>query len=112
MRTEVVIPFTFDTTPIEQMMQENAEQEVTRIITELVEEKVNAVLPVKHEGFGVTMEAPDWREFLEHSFELWLDDHQQEIMDEAALLMAMRASRKKAWREVLKEMQDEGKGRG
>lgn len=111
MRTEVVIPFTFDTTPIEQMMQENAEQEVIRIITELVEEKVNAVLPVKNEGFGVTRKVPDWREFLERSFGLWLDDHQQEIMDEAALLMAMRASRKKAWRDVLQELRDEGEGR-
>jgi hypothetical protein len=112
MRTEVVIPFTFDTTPIEQMMQENAEQEVTRIITELVEEKVNAVLPVKNEGFGVTRKVPDWREFLEQSFGIWLDEHQKEIIDEAALLLAAKAGRKKAWREVLKEMQDEGEGRG
>lgn len=108
MRTEIVIPFAFDTAPIEKLLQEQGEKEVMRILAEKVDAAVIANLPTKPDGYGYNAkQVPDWRGFLENRFNRWLDAHQQEIIDEAALLMAAKGSRKKAWREVLAEMRDE-----
>lgn len=105
MRTEIVIPFAFDTAPIEELLQEQGEQEVMRIIEKLVMDGIKGVLPQKVQyGYGGTEHEIDWRKFLENRFTRWLDDHQQEIIDEAALLMAAKGGRKKAWREVLAEV--------
>lgn len=110
MRTEIVIPFTFDTTPIEAMLQEQGKQEVMRVIEKRVDDAVIETLPKKSSGYGYKpkeKQEPDWRSFLENSFVRWLDEHSQEIVDEAALLLAARAGRKKAWREVLAEVKEE-----
>lgn len=105
MRTEIVIPFAFDTAPIEKVIQNQGEQEVKRIIEDVVREGIKNAMPKKSNGH-----AYDWRGFLENRFNRWLDEHQQEIIDEAALLMVAKGSRKKAWREVLAEVKaDEGK---
>lgn len=105
MRTEIVIPFAFDTAPIEKLLQEQGEQEVMRIIEDIVREGIKNAMPKKSNGY-----ACDWRKFVEYRFDRWLDQHQQEIIDEAALLMAARAGRKKAWRDVMAEIKtDEGK---
>lgn len=116
MRTEIVIPFAFDTAPIEKLLQEQGETEVMRIIEKLVMDGISAALPNKSQGYyrGYQQQNKepeiDWRFFLENRFASWLDYHQQEIIDEAALLMAAKGSRKKAWREVLAEVKaDEGK---
>ena len=37
----------------------------------------------------------------------WMERHKEEVIDEAALLMAMRGSRKLKWREVLEEYRAE-----
>lgn len=113
MRTEIVIPFAFDTAPIEKLLQEQGETEVMRIIEKLVMDGIRAALPNKSKGYysGYQQQKKepeiDWRLFLEDRFTRWLDEHQQEIIDEAALLMAARGGRKKAWREVLAETRDE-----
>ena len=117
MRTEFVIPFAFDTTPLEKVIQNQGEQEVRRIIEDMVREGVKDAMPKKSNGYAymsgndpkLSVEI-DWRKFVEDRFSRWLDEHQQEIIDEAALLMAAKGSRKKAWREVLAEVKaDEGK---
>lgn len=117
MRTEFVIPFAFDTTPLEKVIQNQGEQEVKRIIEDMVREGVKDAMPKKSNGYAymsgndpkLSVEI-DWRKFVENRFDRWLDQHQQEIIDEAALLMAAKGSRKKAWREVLAEVKaDEGK---
>ena len=113
MRTEIVIPFAFDTAPIEELLQNQGEAEVMRIIEKLVMDGVRASMPQKvqygYSGYQQQKKEPeiDWRKFLEDRFTRWLNDHQQEIIDEAALLMAAKGSRRKAWREVLAEMRDE-----
>lgn len=113
MRTEIVIPFAFDTAPIEKLLQEQGEQEVMRIIEKLVMDGVRASMPQKvqygYSGYQQQKKASevDWHKFIENRFTRWLDDHQQEIIDEAALLMAAKGGRKKAWREVLAEIRDE-----
>ena len=115
MRTEFVIPFAFDTTPLEKVIQNQGEQEVRRIIEDMVREGVKNVMPKKSNGYAymsgndpkLSVEI-DWRKFVEDRFTRWLDQHQQEIIDEAALLVAARAGRKKAWREVLAEVKEDG----
>lgn len=112
MRTEIVIPFAFDTAPIEKLLQEQGEQEVMRIIEKLVMDGIRASMPQKvqygYSGYELQKKEPeiDWRKFVEDHFSRWLDDHSQEIIDEAALLMAAKAGRKKAWREVLAEIKE------
>lgn len=108
MRTEIVIPFAFDTAPLEQLLQEQGEEEVMKILTKLVEENVVALIPKKRIGYGYheTTE-PDWSEFLTIKFYKWLDDHAEDIIDEAALLLVQKGSRKKKWREVLAEVKSE-----
>lgn len=109
MRTEVVIPFAFDTAPIEEMLQERGEKEVMRILADKVDAAVIANLPTKPDGYGYNAkQVPDWRRLLEDRFSRWLNEHQQEIVDEAALLLATRGGRKKAWREVLAEVKEGG----
>ena len=108
MRTEIVIPFAFDTAPIEKLLQEQGEAEVKSIIEKMVKEGVWAALPKKY-TYGYSNKEPevDWKKFIEDRLHRWLDEHQQEIIDEAALLMAAKGGRNKAWREVLAEMRDE-----
>ena len=111
MRTEIVIPFAFDTAPIEKVIQNQGEQEVRRIIEDMVREgiKSNGYAYMSGNDPKLSVEI-DWRKFVEDRFTRWLDEHTQEIIDEAALLMAAKGSRKKAWREVLAEVKaDEGK---
>jgi hypothetical protein len=111
MRTEIVIPFAFDTAPLEKLLQEQGEDEVMKILTKLVEENVISRIPKtgtygKYYGDSRPGE-PDWNEFLANRFYKWLDDHTEDIIDEAALLLVQKGSRKKKWREVLAEMKEE-----
>lgn len=108
MRTEIVIPFAFDTAPLEQMLQEQGEEEVIKILTKLVEENVISKIPKKRIGYGYreTTE-PDWEQFITNNFYGWLNDHAEDIVDEAALLLVQKGSRKKKWREVLAEIKEE-----
>ena len=114
MRTEIVIPFAFDTAPLEKLLQEQGEAEVMRVIEKLVLDGVKAALPQTtqsyYNGFQMQKKEPeiDWRKFMDNRFSRYLDEHHQEIIDEAALLLAAKAGRKKAWREVLAEIKEEG----
>lgn len=47
MRTEIVIPFAFDTAPLEKLLQEQGESEVMRIIEKLVMDGIRASMPQK-----------------------------------------------------------------
>lgn len=108
MRTEIVIPFAFDTTPLETLLQEQGEEEVMKILTKLVEENVISRIPkMKLSSYGSYSKEPDWNELICARFSKWLDDHAKDIIDEAALLLVQRGSRKKKWREVLAEMKEE-----
>jgi hypothetical protein len=107
MRTEIVIPFAFDTAPLEKLLQEQGEEEVMKILTKLVEENVVSQIPKKRISYSSRGTGPDWNEFLANRFYKWLDDHTEDIIDEAALLLVQKGSRKKKWREVLAEMKEE-----
>lgn len=107
---DVTIPFSFDTSPIEEHIASIGEQEVGKIIEETVRKGIASVMP-KRTSYGYyskdKLEEIDWRRFINDTFHEWLDANRQEIMDEAALLLAMKTSRKKAWREVLAELKEE-----
>lgn len=109
MRTEIVIPFAFDTTPLEAMLQEQGKDEVMKILHQMVEDNVIKQIPRKENYYGVRLNEPDWNRYIKEYFRSWLDDHVEEIVDEAALLLAARAGRKNKWREILKEVKEESK---
>lgn len=104
MRTEITIPFAFDTTPIETMLQEHGEEEALRIIERMVEENVVSKVPKKRDYYGC--ENPDWARYVDMRFDRWLESHMDEVIDEAALLLAAKAGRKGKWRDVLKELKE------
>lgn len=106
MRTEIVIPFAFDTAPMETFIQEQGLDEVKRVIREMTEDGVRETLPKKYIGYSPTSNV-DWKTYFDTHFNQWLNNHAEEIIDEAALLMAMRAGRNKKWREVLDELRAE-----
>lgn len=108
MRTEITIPFAFDTTPIETMLQEHGTEEALKVIERMVEENIIKQVPKERDYYGRrTSDKPDWKVYMDEKVDLWLNDHAEEIIDEAALLLAMRAGRKAKWRDVLKELKEE-----
>lgn len=108
MRTEIVVPFAFDTTPIEERLREHGEEEVERLLRQLVHDQVIAALPKKTDYYGHKTKVTDWSGIMKSYFLDWLNDHSQEIIDEAALLMAARAAQKRPWREVLASIKEDG----
>lgn len=107
MKYEITIPFCFDTTAIEQCLQEIGQKELEKAIAEIVEKNVRDCLPKKL-GYGLTMpDVPDWRGYLDEKLRAWLDEHAEEVVDEAALLMAEKGGRKRRWRDVLKDIKEE-----
>ncbi len=107
MRTEITIPFAFDTAPIEETLQKHGEEEAVRKRREMVEENVVKKVPKKWSNYHGRTDEPDWSEFLRCEFNEWLSEHATEIIDEAALLLAQRASGRKAWKDVLTEVKRE-----
>lgn len=114
MRTEITIPFAFDTTPIEHMMRDHGIDEAMKILREIVEENAISQIPKMRDRYYYVNNHyvnngndPDWKGYMDDIARNWLDEHAQEIVDEAALLLAAKAGRKKAWREVLAEIRSE-----
>lgn len=108
---DVTIPFSFDTSPIERQIASIGEQEVLRIIREVTKSGIYSVMPKKNGWYRDSTpksdDEVDWNSYIKRNFDKWIAANSQEIVDEAALLLAMRGSRKKAWREVLEELKEE-----
>lgn len=110
---DVTIPFRFDTTPIEKQIANIGEQEVKSIIREVTLNGIYSVMPSKRHGYyggSLTPTKDDevnWKAYVDDRMYEWLDAHRQEIVDEAALLVAMRAGRTTQWRKVLEELKAE-----
>jgi predicted metal-dependent hydrolase len=110
---DVTIPFSFDTTPIEEQIAKIGEQEAKRVIREVVTEGIKSVMPMKYSYGYYTKDKTDevdWRKYISDYMDEWMREHAEEVVDEAALLLVAKASRKKAWREVLAEVKAEGDG--
>lgn len=108
MRTEITIPFAFDTTPIEAMLQNHGIEEAMKIIERMVSENVISQVPKERDYCGrIKPDKPDWKAYMDEKVDLWIDEHTEEIIDEAALLLAARAGRKAKWRDVLREFKEE-----
>lgn len=106
----VTIPFSFDTSPIEQQIASIGEDEVRKVVDAVVKRGISEALPT---GYYYSKPADgmpnvNWRMYIGDYMDEWMERHKQEVIDEAALLMAMRAGRKKAWREVLAELREDG----
>lgn len=103
---EVMIPFTFDTTPVESLVAETGEAEVKRAVEEIVEKGVKASLPKRY-SYGRVNYDVDWNQLVKECINEWLNEHAQEIVDEAVILLAARGRSKKQWREMLAEIREE-----
>lgn len=113
---DCTIPFSFDTSPIERQIAAIGEEEVMRIVREMVKKGVADALPSKSKynygSWKVTKGGGekdiDWTRYVNQYLDSWIERHRQEVIDEAALLMAMRAGRTARWRDVLAELRAEG----
>ena len=117
MRTEITIPFAFDTKPIEDELQEHGYQEVMARIIKSAEESMLKQLPGKESGLGYYYDSTprklsdiNWLKIVNDRIDKAIEEHIEEIVDEAALLLVKRAGRKKSWREVLAEIKEEQDG--
>lgn len=111
MRTEIVIPFAFDTAPLEARLRDHGEEEVTRILHDMVRDNLVACIPKQGDYYGRETGNPDWSRLMRNYFREWLDEHVEEITDEAALILAQRGSSKRKWRDVLEEVKEDRNGR-
>lgn len=108
----VTIPFCFDTSPIEEQIASIGAKEVGKAIGELVRKGIYSVMPKKN-CYGYRDVHPtsddqiDWTGFMKDIANQWLNDHSEQVIDEAALLLAMKVSRKKSWRETLADLKEE-----
>lgn len=106
---DVTIPFSFDTSPIEKQIANIGEQEVKSIIREVTLNGILSVMPSKRASYYQPHDDGEinWKAYVDDRMYKWLDAHRQEIVDEAALLVAMRGSRTTQWRKVLEELKAE-----
>jgi len=103
----VTIPFSFDTSPIEAQVANIGESEVAKLVDKAVKEGLRDALPTAYGYSSRNKSGIDWHRYVDNYMDKWMERHKEEVIDEAALLMAMRGSRKKAWREVLEELKAE-----
>lgn len=109
---DVTIPFSFDTSPIEAQIANIGAQEVAKVIDSVVRQGIAEALPRDY-GYSPYGNGKDgkpkvnWHKYVKDYMDKWMESHAQDVIDEAALLMAMRGGRKKAWREVLDELKEE-----
>ena len=100
MKTEFLIPFEIDTTAVENKLNNAAYDEVVAKLTK----KFESSLPKKMYGGGV-----DWSNALYTVLTKFLEDHSEEIIDTAVLMLAQKAGNRKRWRDVLKEIKEDTK---
>ena len=114
MRHEVMIPFEFNTDAVEAALAKMGEEQVTDMVRSIVGDAVDSAIakevPARDVRYYGATSGPDWGKYIRDKMYKWMDDHSEEIIDEAALLMAARASRRKAWRDVLAEVKGETDG--
>ena len=117
MRTEFTIPFEFDTGPIERRLKESGYEEIMRAIRDDCEAGLLASMPSKanrayyDSDSARSLSDINWKRIVNDRVDAAIRDHIDEVVDEAAVLLAMRAGRKKAWRELLDEYREGREGR-
>ena len=100
MRTEIVIPFAFDTAPIEQRLEDEAFDIVVKNIEAEFWKNINGKLP---KAYGKI----DWDAFIRMKMWQWFDNHADEVVEMASILLAKKARDKRQWRKVLEEMKED-----
>lgn len=100
MRTEIVIPFAFDTAPIESRLEDEAFDIIVKRLEDEARQKINEKLPKTYGKIN-------WESYIAWQMRAFLDDHADEVVETAALLLAKKARDKRQWRKVLEEMKEE-----
>ena len=96
MKTEFLIPFEIDTTAIEQKLESDAYDEVVKNLTK----QFASSLPKRYGSV-------DWERVSWIAVEKFLNNHADEIIDMAVLLLAQKAGNRKRWRDALKDIREE-----
>lgn len=109
---DIVIPFRFDTSAIEEQIRSIGESEVAKVIREVTLNALCSVMPSKRRGYyrdltSSSVDDIDWRSYIDSRMYEWLNEHADEIIDEAALLLAAKAKSRRKWRDVLAELKDD-----
>lgn len=100
MKTEFLIPFEIDTSAIEAKLESEGYEDVVQRLTGTLRAQVESNLP---KSYGWI----DWDQVTWQSISMFLDEHAEEIIDMAVLLLAQKVGNKKRWRDVLKEIKEE-----
>jgi hypothetical protein len=101
----VNVPFEFDERAIEEKLRVEGDRIVDHTIRDMVRDDVIAQLPKRHTyyGYGSGEGEVDWGEAMRQMFSEYLSEHVSEIVDEAAVLLAMRAEKRKGWKAAVAE---------
>lgn len=100
MRTEIVIPFALDTAPVEQRLEDEAFDIIVKRLEDEARKQINEKLPKR---YGKN----DWETYIAWQMRKFLDEHADEVVETAAILLAKKARDKRRWRQVLEEMKED-----
>ena len=109
MKHMLTIPLEFDTDLIEQRLQRDGYEDVLHELREKVEGELLSHLPGNSRSYYTSTRPKDfdevnWGKFAGERIDAWLCEHSAEVVDEAALLLAQKGSRKAKWRDILAEL--------
>lgn len=107
MKTEVVIPFTFDTDPIEKNLELMGLKEIEKKVNEVIENGVLSALPTTPcNSYYNQKSHVDWKKYIDYRTDIFFENHSEEIIELSAVLLAQRANRKKTFKQVLAELKE------
>ena len=111
---EFPVSFSLDTSAIDSRLEHDAYDAIITQMAMEIEKKIIKELPAKRTRsyyetiIPKSLDDIDWTTFAAQRLDKWLVDHAQDIIDEAAILLAQKAIKKKAWRDVLHELRESG----
>lgn len=97
MRTELLVPFQFDTEAVEKRIEAEA---YDKIVNDIRHDAMNELKRSLPKSYGCT----DWKSAVRNWLWEWFDEHADEVIDYAIILLAQKAKDKRRWRVVLDEI--------
>lgn len=119
MQHVINIAFDFDDRSISDYVERHAKDDIRdTAVAEIMDQIRKSGLPTRpypaSRALGAKGPSVDWhavvQDRVDHEIDLFLDDHAQDVIDEAALLVARRVERRKSWRETLADVHAEADG--
>lgn len=113
MKEILTIPIEFDTSAIESRLETDGYEMVIESITKAVMTSILKCLPGEPRGYYSGNSAPrsfdevNWSKFVGQRLDLWMQEHAEEVVDEAAILLAQKGARKRKWRDLVHELKEQ-----